>query len=169
MKRRTAHDFEDLLQVHIAPVIIFGTAEQSSQSAIPVFEDLLPQPHDKIVTTLLFKLATWHALAKLHLHTESTLRSLETSTKRLGAVIRRFNTVTCTAYVTKALPAEEAPHGRRKAALRVKRGSQLAAAKSQKGIKKFNLITYKFHALGDYPNAIRMFGTTDGFTTEIVS
>jgi hypothetical protein len=34
--------------------------------------------------------------------------------------------------------------------------------------KCFNLQTYKFHALGDYTNHIRRFGTTDSYTTEIV-
>lgn len=35
--------------------------------------------------------------------------------------------------------------------------------------KKFNLNTYKFHAMGDYVRSIRLFGTTDSFTTQIVS
>ena len=145
-----------------------SAAEQLSQCTIPVFGDLLPQPHNRIVITLLFELAMWHALAKLRLHTETTLRSLETSTKRLGNVIHQFKKVTCAAYIAKALPAEEAPRGRRTAALHTKQGTQSTTAKSQKGVKNFNLITYKFHTLGDYPNAIRMFGTTDGYTTEIV-
>jgi hypothetical protein len=34
--------------------------------------------------------------------------------------------------------------------------------------KQFNLNTYKFHALGDYVSMIRMFGTTDSFTTQVV-
>jgi hypothetical protein len=35
--------------------------------------------------------------------------------------------------------------------------------------KSFTLNTYKFHALGDYVDTIRTFGTTDSFTTELVS
>ena len=35
--------------------------------------------------------------------------------------------------------------------------------------RTFNMSTYKIHALGDYPRAIWMFGTTDGFTTQVVS
>ncbi|KAG2154500.1 uncharacterized protein EDB93DRAFT_1065245, partial [Suillus bovinus] len=34
-------------------------------------------------------------------------------------------------------------------------------------VKKFNLTTYKFHAMGDYIRTIRLFGTTDSFTTQI--
>jgi hypothetical protein len=35
--------------------------------------------------------------------------------------------------------------------------------------KKFNLNTYKHHALGDYVETIRRFGTTDSYSTEPVS
>lgn len=35
--------------------------------------------------------------------------------------------------------------------------------------KVLNLNTYKWHALGDYTSAIRQFGTTDSYSTEIVS
>jgi hypothetical protein len=35
-------------------------------------------------------------------------------------------------------------------------------------IKKFNLGTYKFHAMGDYARTIKFFGTTDSFTTQMV-
>jgi hypothetical protein len=34
--------------------------------------------------------------------------------------------------------------------------------------KAFNINTYKLHALGDYVNSIKMFGTTDSYTTQIV-
>lgn len=35
-------------------------------------------------------------------------------------------------------------------------------------VKTFNINTYKFHALADYPAAIRRFGTTDSYSTERV-
>ncbi|KAG2051491.1 hypothetical protein BDR06DRAFT_889823, partial [Suillus hirtellus] len=60
MKRLAARDFEDILQV----------------CAMPVFEGLLPPPHNTIVQTLLFRFAEWHAYAKLQLHTELTLDSM---------------------------------------------------------------------------------------------
>jgi hypothetical protein len=69
---------------------------------------------------LLFELATWHALAKLRLHMETTLRALDTSTKRLGDALHTFKKVTCVAYITKELPSEEAAWRRRQAALRAK-------------------------------------------------
>jgi hypothetical protein len=50
------------------------------QCAIPVFDGLLDFRNNAIVMDLLFELATWHAFAKLRLHTESTICALETST-----------------------------------------------------------------------------------------
>jgi len=44
---------------------------------------------------LLFELATWHGLAKLRLHTESTVQALENSTTRLGIALRKFQSKTC--------------------------------------------------------------------------
>ena len=35
--------------------------------------------------------------------------------------------------------------------------------------KVLNINTYKFHRLGDYPQAVRLFGPLDGFSTETVS
>jgi hypothetical protein len=34
--------------------------------------------------------------------------------------------------------------------------------------KALNLQTYKFHALGDYVQSIRLFGTTDSYSTQLV-
>ena len=93
------------------------------QCALPVFEGLLPEPHGSIVMDLLFELATWHGLAKMCLHTESTIQSLEHSTTRLGTLLRRFQSVTCEAYITRELPSEEAARGCQKAAEAAKRST----------------------------------------------
>jgi hypothetical protein len=124
--------------------------------------------------TLLFELATWHGLAKLRLHTESTIKDLDNSTTRLGKLFRRFATTICEAYQTRGLPSEEAARGRRKAALAAKRQGpgdvDVAERKARKSKpKRFNLNTFKLHSLGAYVNAIRMFGTTDNYTTQPVS
>jgi hypothetical protein len=42
-------------------------------------------------------------------------------------------------------------------------------AMSRRRLKTLNLNTYKFHSLGDYASTIRMYGTTDSYTTEVVS
>jgi hypothetical protein len=35
-------------------------------------------------------------------------------------------------------------------------------------IMKLNLLTYKYHFLGDYSDAIRQFGMTDSYSTQMV-
>ena len=78
------------------------------QCAIPVFKGLLPAKHDRIVCRLLFELSTWHGLAKLRLHTETTVQDLENSTARLGDILRDFQKTVCPEYDTYNLPTEEA-------------------------------------------------------------
>jgi hypothetical protein len=77
---------------------------------------------------LLFTLCTWHAFAKLRLHTETTLDHFEATTTSLGQLLRRFLNVTCNAFDTRETPSEEAARGRRKAAMAAK---GLASAKSK--------------------------------------
>ncbi|KAF8165838.1 hypothetical protein B0H34DRAFT_856090 [Crassisporium funariophilum] len=161
MKKMAARDFEDLLQC-----------------AIPVFDGLLTGEHNNIVVDLLFELATWHGLAKLCLHTESTVCALETSTERLGDALRQFAATTCEVYLTYELPSEEAARGRRTAAkvkkmhdqtTTVEGGSSTAATargKPTRLVKKFNLQSYKPHALGDYAMMIRLYGPTDGYSSQ---
>jgi hypothetical protein len=121
---------------------------------------------------LLFVLATWHAYAKLRLHTESTLTLLEAATTSLGQALRRFARVTCNAFNTRELPREEAARGRRKAAAAAKKGkgkaTQAPAKKEGPKRRLFNLSTYKLHALGDYVKTIWLFGTTDNYSTQVV-
>jgi hypothetical protein len=49
-----------------------------------------------------------------------------------------------------------------------KPNSQPRKSSSGRQPKQFNLNTYKFHALGDYCNTIRRFGTTDSYSTQPV-
>lgn len=65
------------------------------------------------------------------------------------------------------LPQEHAVRGRRKAALAAKQGQ--AVPVSQPKHKTLNLTTYKYHALADYPSTIRQYGTTDSYSTQLVS
>lgn len=151
---------------------------------MPVFSNLLPAPHNNIILNLLFELATWQAFAKLRLHTESTLSALEASTTRLGHALRRFEDETCSTYATKDLPTEEAARGRRKVAqmmrstrkgLNSEKSTAAAgtshnppAPEARSKIRRFNISTYKTHALGDYVETIRRYGTTDGYSTQVV-
>ena len=129
---------------------------------------------------LLFELTMWHALAKLQLHTTSTIDALENSTAHLGSILRYFALTTCEEFVTWELASEQAARGRQKAAKTKKKGttdnstSQKAQGNKSLSLKgpvhqqKLGLSSYKLHALGDYPKVIHMFGTTDGISSQIV-
>lgn len=150
---------------------------------MPVFEGLLPEPHNKIVLDLLFLMAHWHGLAKLRLHTDLTLTHLDKVTTELGEQLRVFKRRTCTAYKTGELPRETAARKRRKARPKTKAQPtksepvskveisipQPKPKSKRNKLKEFNLNTYKTHALGDYVNMIRRYGTTDSYSTEVVS
>ena len=88
MSKLAARDFEDLLQVKQSLASTFFPMLINSQCAIPVFDRLFEPHNNMIVMDLLFELAMWHALAKLRLHTKSTVHALETLTTRLGAALR---------------------------------------------------------------------------------
>ncbi|RDB18275.1 hypothetical protein Hypma_000641 [Hypsizygus marmoreus] len=111
MKKLAARNFEDLLQC-----------------AIPVFEGLLPEPHNGEVLSLLFTFAEWHTLAKLRLHTDATLEFLEEATTQIGRQLRRFESFTCSMFATKELPKEEAARGRRQAQKKARTAPAATAA-----------------------------------------
>ena len=159
---------------------------------IPVFEDLLPSPHNRIILNLLFILCMWHAYAKLRLHTTSTISFLNKTTQSLGFVLWKFSKRTCSAFQTNELPKEEAARACWKAKTATakapksksltttsKRGqagksnsesnSNKKSETQQNRLKKtFSLFTYKLSALGEYLWAILLYGMTDGYSTQIV-
>jgi hypothetical protein len=89
-----------------------------------VFEGLLPEPHNEILMTLLFRLAEWHGLAKIRLHTEPTLSCMESVTTLLGKELRRFLATTCAAFKTTELEKEAAARGRQQNRRRAKRTAE---------------------------------------------
>jgi hypothetical protein len=126
-----------------------------------VFEGLLEEPFNSQVMKVLYRAAEWHAFAKMRMHTDSTLTHLEEVTKELGKLMRKFEASMRTQYATVELPREaEARNRRDKAAVRPSSGGRQA--------KKFNLFTYKWHALADYVPTIWLFGGSDGYSTQIV-
>ncbi|EGN94895.1 hypothetical protein SERLA73DRAFT_155586 [Serpula lacrymans var. lacrymans S7.3] len=148
-----------------------------TRCAMPVFQGLLSGSHNTIILDLIFALETWHAYAKLHLHTDDTLKFFDDATITLSQAVHKSLKTTCELYDTTELPQEEAACGRRTAALASKManvGSQglgqddpARAKYTGPKRKKFNLTTYKYHALGDYPDTIRQFGTTDSYSTQL--
>ncbi|KAH7918336.1 hypothetical protein BV22DRAFT_1134671 [Leucogyrophana mollusca] len=185
LKQMAARDFEDLLQC-----------------AIPVFEGLLPGTHNEHVIQILFMLAHWHALAKLRMHTDSTLALLDRATVSLGAALRHFQTTVCPAFKTRELKREAEARKRHTSSRKNSRQTEprpstnagtnagtpandgpstnaldhpsgsngkqpeVEPGPSARRPKVLNLQTYKLHALGDYADCIRRYGTTDSYSTE---
>lgn len=138
-----------------------------------MFDGLLPQPHNKEILQLLFVCAHWHALAKLRMHTDYTLNIFDDTTILIGAKLRAFEKKTCSAFATHELKRET--EARKRRANKAQRNSTTSKADAKRSSgsdqqlpKKFNLQTYKHHSLGDYPNTIRQYGTTDSYSTEPV-
>jgi hypothetical protein len=116
------------------------------------------------------------------MHTDPTLLILDETTSRLGTQFRKFAKETCPAFNTQELRRETDARKRRKA----KKAKKAKASQQSEDLasshaspepepepegsrpKSFSLRTYKFHALGDYVETIRRYGTTDSFSTEPV-
>ncbi|KAJ7119213.1 hypothetical protein C8R43DRAFT_826885, partial [Mycena crocata] len=157
MKKLAARDFEDILQC-----------------CIPVLEGLFPEPHNTTILTLIYVFATWHAYAKLRMHSSPTVQSFRVVTTELGAKARHFLRTTCSIYVAHELPHEEARRARREAKKKANSTGNTTTAKStlkstSKQRKEWNISTYKWHSFGDYPDTIVDLGTTDSYSTQIVS
>ena len=76
------------------------------QCAIPVFDGLFLEPHNTSVMELLFTMAHWHGLAKLHMHHNLLLNLLDNETKAFGTRLRKFSQRTYAAFDTKELKRE---------------------------------------------------------------
>ncbi|KAI0823816.1 hypothetical protein BC628DRAFT_1420564 [Trametes gibbosa] len=150
MKKLAARDFEDLLQC-----------------AIPTFEGLLPAPHDHLLRKMLFNLAMHHAMAKMRLHSDSTLTVFRNVTTSMGHAMRVFVTKVCPEYKTRELDKELAARHRRKSKKGAKGKSTCPADPAPprenkddaREDKHLNLNTYKFHRAGDYAKEIPETGT----------
>lgn len=143
-----------------------GFSKRYIKCAIPVFEGLLPEPHNTLLLKLLHRMAEWHSFAKLRLHSESTLSYLETLTRELGQLMRQFRDETCSHFETFELPRETEARNRRQQSQT--QGKQPELGSGARRVKSLNLFTYKWHALGDYTRTIRLFGGTDGYSTQLV-
>jgi len=148
--------------------------------AIPVFEGLLPEPHNTYVLKILFDLAHWHGLAKLRMHTDPTLELLAQVTISLGSNLRTFEKHTCSLFQTRELDRERAARQRRQekdqaAKKKItncgngRKTTETSNLSTTRKPKQLNLKTYKYHALGDYVDTIKRYGTSDSYSTQGVS
>lgn len=161
MKRLAARDFEDILIVRAVLKSLYCT--ENLQVAIAAFDGLLPEPFNKLFMDLLFDAAWWHSLAKLRQHTSASLADLTAVTKSFTDLLRRFEKET-SVYDTKELPREVRARQRRAA-----NAPGSSSTPSSQQTRRFNLSTYKIHSLPDYPPTIARLGTTDSWTTRLVS
>ncbi|CUA68632.1 Patatin-like phospholipase domain-containing protein 7 [Rhizoctonia solani] len=153
MRKFAARDFEDVLQC-----------------CIPCIQGLFPAPDDEEITTLLFTLAQWHALAKLRVQTPTTLDHLRAQTAALGRRLRRFEKEITPRYATVETDQEFELRSRREARELIRRRTETTNSTRQDTTRRqtgFSLKTYKLHVLGGYVDAIRTFGTTDSYSTQI--
>lgn len=123
------------------------------------------------------------------MHTDTTISALQVVTKVLGTQLRRFQSDIAKTYDTFETDKEYRARYRRKPVGKALKptiegqpanGTEAAEStttadatesgtKYSRRRKEFNLQTYKIHALGDVPSAIMRFGTTDSYSTQIVS
>ncbi|KAK7037071.1 hypothetical protein R3P38DRAFT_3480997 [Favolaschia claudopus] len=134
---------------------------------LPVIEGLLPDPHNDEIMDVVFSLAEWHTLAKLKMHTDTSVGWLRTATKELGRMLRRFQRVVCPYYDTRELPSEQAARGRRQAKKASQgKGKAPMVVRTSAKKKEYSMETYKMHGLGDYVPAIPWVGTTNSWSTQ---
>ena len=66
--------------------------------AILVFEGLFAEPHNTQIMKLLYRTVEWHVLAKLRMHSDSTLTLLEDLTVEFGKLMHQFRDLTCSQF-----------------------------------------------------------------------
>ena len=91
MKKLAGRDFEDILQC-----------------AGPCFEGLFPCSINSQIQDLLFTMASWHAFAKLWLHTNNSLDVFWGLTTAFTWQIRHFASKVCPKFDTVQTPSERA-------------------------------------------------------------
>jgi hypothetical protein len=113
------------------------------------------------------------------MHTDETLEIFDRVTIQIGSEFRTFNNQTCPAFDTCELRREVNARKRRRLKRATSKKSSgircqsampnFAASEADEPLPKtLNVQKYTHHSLGDYPDMIRQFGTTDSFSTESV-
>jgi hypothetical protein len=90
-------------------------------------EGLFEEPHNTHIMDLLFSLAHWHGLAKLRMHSDTTLSLLDAWTHTLGTDVRKFESKTCRHFGTVELDKEYAARQRRKVKKKMEKASKAKA------------------------------------------
>jgi hypothetical protein len=115
----------------------------------------------------MFSVAQWYSLARLRTHTESTRNALDAHTTTVGRRLRRFQQASATAFKTTETEREFDARRRRRDQAASSSGipNPEPMARQSKGL---SLNTFKLHSTGDYPQAIKLFGALDSFSSQNV-
>jgi len=116
---------------------------------MPCINGLLPEPHNTTVLSMLFVLGTWHSLAKLRMHTDSSLKLLDDTTTCLGIALHYFTWVTCPEFTMKETAAEFSKRKRKEATSTTK-----SPDSNSRKPRTFNMKTIRLDSLGDYVSHI---------------
>ncbi|TFK59842.1 hypothetical protein BDN72DRAFT_780189 [Pluteus cervinus] len=152
LRKLAARDYEDILQC-----------------CIPCFEGLLPFPHNETILDLLYLMGYFHSLAKLRMHTDSSIRVLRRVTTVLSDSLRYFASETCQAFQTVETEKEYDARRRKAPTKNQKPGkssSSICPSADGRRAKSYSLATSKMHAIVDYADQIVRFGTTDSLSTK---
>ena len=76
---------------------------------------------------LLYRTAEWHGLAKLRMHTDSSLALLESLTTEFASLMQNFQELTTSQFLTIVLPQERDAQQRREVNNQPSRSSQITA------------------------------------------
>ncbi|TFK20815.1 hypothetical protein FA15DRAFT_599043, partial [Coprinopsis marcescibilis] len=98
-----------------------------------------------------------------------TILKLKRLTCDLGDDIWKFILETCSQFNTKELLQEYQAHTHQAAKKVSAMGNNQKASSLGKQKVTLNINTYKFHALGNIIQSIKMFGTTDNYMSQGVS
>lgn len=119
-----------------------------------MFEDLPPEPFNTAILTLLYRVAEWHALAKLRMHTHETPSIFETSAGQLGDFYAYVANSTLSSYQGKPRHDNDDKQIRPPPPFLLDDHHLQLLHPIRDG--NLDLFTPKFHALGDYVRSIHI-------------
>ncbi|KAJ3557650.1 hypothetical protein NM688_g1363 [Phlebia brevispora] len=149
LKKLAARDYEDILQC-----------------IIPCIEGLLLAPLERVVMDMLWYLLLWHAMGKLRMHTEPTIKILERVTTDLGKAVRAFARKSKSISTYELHRESEARKRRELANQKSGQNTSGKATNNERRIKHLNLKTFKWHDLPHTAEFIRRFGMTENYSTQ---
>ena len=140
-----------------------------------MFLGILPEPFNSAIATLLYRVCTCHALAKLRMHTDASVDHLQRSIAAFASELRK---------------AEKCLRNIQQVGTRKSKTSYRIGQSNIKGKRKHNSShatvtgpdktltnpppslnrnTVKLHSIGDYPRSILRYGSVDSYSTFLVN